>query len=381
MRSAYNRSGIGIVALYGIVSVVSGTALGVIIGGAIGILLSNELMFGGIDSLNPMSFLQFMETEEYMDFTLLGSTIGSCLGMGVGILIIQKILPKEVYPIERRYLTAKELVVVILSAFGLWALGALIGNLPSFFRAYTITLESSNKAVMGFFCMYAVLGAPILEELVFRKLLLDRIHPFGETVAALTSALLFGLFHGNAAQFPLAFLFGIVSATVYLKTGRILYSILLHFMINLTGSVTEIFGLFEIDVTLGWNIVVLHLLIAGLLVYLLNRKKELFTLKKPRLLDANRQAFKNPGMMIAVIAGLVLLGGTELVLFLYALSIGNGVRALVRLIPAAFSVVTVILVIKYAGHDYEKLPEPETVPGEASELSSEINPQDPSGAV
>ena len=43
--------------------------------------------------------------------------------------------------------------------------------------------------------------APILEELFFRKLLIDRMRRHGDFAAIFTSALLFGLFHQNFSQF------------------------------------------------------------------------------------------------------------------------------------------------------------------------------------
>ena len=46
-----------------------------------------------------------------------------------------------------------------------------------------------------------VIIAPIFEELLFRKLLIDRMQPYGEKTAIIASALAFGLVHGNFSQF------------------------------------------------------------------------------------------------------------------------------------------------------------------------------------
>ena len=45
---------------------------------------------------------------------------------------------------------------------------------------------------------------------MFRKLLIDRIVPFGQRVAVVVSGLAFGLFHGNFYQFFYAFSLGAV---------------------------------------------------------------------------------------------------------------------------------------------------------------------------
>ena len=77
-----------------------------------------------------------------------------------------------------------------------------------------------------------VILAPICEELLFRKFIIDRVVNYGEVTAMLVSALMFGLFHGNLAQFSYAFGIGIFFAFIYLRTGRIQYTIALHMMVN-----------------------------------------------------------------------------------------------------------------------------------------------------
>ncbi|MBQ9782953.1 MAG: CPBP family intramembrane metalloprotease [Clostridia bacterium] len=85
--------------------------------------------------------------------------------------------------------------------------------------------------------IFMVLVAPLLEELVFRKILCDRLLPLGEGYAVVLSAAIFGLIHGNFYQFFYAFLLGALFALLYIKTGRIRYSVLYHGLINLLGGV------------------------------------------------------------------------------------------------------------------------------------------------
>ena len=81
-----------------------------------------------------------------------------------------------------------------------------------------------------------VVIAPIMEELLFRKFLIDRISAYGEGIAVFLSALMFGLFHGNLGQFIYAFVLGIFFGFFYIKTKNLLYPILLHMMINFLGG-------------------------------------------------------------------------------------------------------------------------------------------------
>lgn len=78
--------------------------------------------------------------------------------------------------------------------------------------------------------------APVFEELIFRKLLIDRTIKYGQTLSIFLSGLLFGLFHGNFQQFFFATLIGMLFALVYIRTGRIRYSILLHAAMNFSTS-------------------------------------------------------------------------------------------------------------------------------------------------
>lgn len=96
---------------------------------------------------------------------------------------------------------------------------------------------NGNMAVNAF---YMVLCAPILEEYVFRKLIIDRTLRFGQGVAILVSGLMFGLFHGNISQFVYATALGFFFGFIYVKTGKLKYCIGLHMFINFFGAVISV---------------------------------------------------------------------------------------------------------------------------------------------
>lgn len=81
-----------------------------------------------------------------------------------------------------------------------------------------------------------VICAPIMEELLFRKVLISRTSQYGEGVSLVLSGLVFGLFHGNLNQFAYAFLLGIFFGFLYVKTKNIIYPIIIHMLINFLGS-------------------------------------------------------------------------------------------------------------------------------------------------
>lgn len=81
------------------------------------------------------------------------------------------------------------------------------------------------------------LASPLMEELVFRRCLIDCLAPFGERSALVASALAFGLFHASANQFCYGLLLGGALGYVYLRTGRLRYSVVLHVTINVMTAV------------------------------------------------------------------------------------------------------------------------------------------------
>lgn len=78
--------------------------------------------------------------------------------------------------------------------------------------------------------------SPIIEEMMFRRIMLNKLRRYGDKVAIVTTALLFGLFHANFSQFFYATVLGLIFAYVTLKTGTIKYSIILHIFVNMMGS-------------------------------------------------------------------------------------------------------------------------------------------------
>lgn len=85
-----------------------------------------------------------------------------------------------------------------------------------------------------------VVLAPIVEEIIFRKLLIDRTRQFGEKLAVFFSAFCFGLFHMNIYQMLYAFAMGLLLAYIYTRSGRIKYTICIHMIFNFCGSVVPL---------------------------------------------------------------------------------------------------------------------------------------------
>ncbi|MBS6644175.1 MAG: CPBP family intramembrane metalloprotease [Clostridiaceae bacterium] len=88
-----------------------------------------------------------------------------------------------------------------------------------------------NTDIWVVFVVVVLIG-PVIEEYLFRRLLVDRIRMYGEGTAVLVSGFLFGVSHGNFYQFFYAFALGAILAYVYCKTSRLRYTVIMHMMIN-----------------------------------------------------------------------------------------------------------------------------------------------------
>ncbi|MBQ4100515.1 MAG: CPBP family intramembrane metalloprotease [Oscillospiraceae bacterium] len=97
--------------------------------------------------------------------------------------------------------------------------------------------------------LVVVILAPIIEEFICRKLIIDRTRKYGEKTAILLSALVFGLLHGNLYQFFYAFGLGLIFAYIYVRTGRLRYSIIYHTIVNFIGSAIAPFMLSLVDLS------------------------------------------------------------------------------------------------------------------------------------
>ena len=137
-----------------------------------------------------------------------------------------------------------DLTVLFFIAFSVMYITNLIGTAINLLTDAIFGTSSSAGATelitaspLYLTVIFAVIIGPIVEEVMFRGILLRRLLPFGDRFAILVSALLFGLFHGNFAQFFYAFAIGLIFGAVACRTGRLVYTVILHIALNFMGSI------------------------------------------------------------------------------------------------------------------------------------------------
>lgn len=215
-------------------------------------------------------------------------------------------------PPEKRSLPFRRfLCLVLISLFMMYA-GNMVGNLIT--SALQAALGSENlNPIMDYAmdenvwmkALVMVVAAPWIEEFVFRKMFIDRARLYGEKLAVVLSAAVFGLFHGNLGQLFYAFALGLVFGYVYLRTGKLRYSAALHMLINLLGGVVApaILAAAGPDGTglalAAYSLCLIALAIAGLVVLCLRARYVEFAPAERQLPRGKRfsTACLNPGMI------------------------------------------------------------------------------------
>ncbi|MCM1523575.1 MAG: CPBP family intramembrane metalloprotease [Ruminococcus sp.] len=176
---------------------------------------------------------------------------GDIAAIGVGILVTKRSI-KEKFKLpciggkEFFKFTALSFGVVTVGSFVNMILLALIellsGNLSNF--SIEETAQAASVAPQGnplwldvlIYIYICVLG-PVLEELVFRGVLLDALRKYGNAFGIIVSSVMFGLMHQNFMQCIPAVCMGLVWAVMAVKTGSVIPSAAVHILNNTMSAV------------------------------------------------------------------------------------------------------------------------------------------------
>ena len=96
-------------------------------------------------------------------------------------------------------------------------------------------LVNSASPVVIIICVAVI--APVMEELLLRKVLLERLLPYGKVPAILISSVMFGLFHANFEQMFYTILLAFVCSNIVIQTGKVRNAVFIHMAYNMWGSV------------------------------------------------------------------------------------------------------------------------------------------------
>ncbi len=244
------------------------------------------------------------------------------------LLLLPPRPPRELFP-RREGLTFRELTVFFFMCLGILYPGNALGMGTDLLLGRLLRTPASGNPLEALsvetdlwaYILGAILLAPILEELTFRKLLLDRMRTIDKPAALLFSALAFGLFHGNVIQFFYAFGVGLLFGVIYMRTGRIVYTIGLHLLVNALGSLAGLVFLRFVDLSdpitalvpsllMGcWVLLLLAGSVAGV-VLLIKHRRRLRVADGQDLLGPGSRfllPFLNPGWVLYFFAALAVI--------------------------------------------------------------------------
>ena len=116
---------------------------------------------------------------------------------------------------DRHPIKAWQFLVMFLMGYALIFVSNILGNIATVLIGLAKGSQVDNKLIeyvtggsVWVMAVFMVLIAPIMEELIFRKVLVDRAVKYGPGMAVALSGLMFGLFHGNLNQFAYAVVLG-----------------------------------------------------------------------------------------------------------------------------------------------------------------------------
>ncbi len=164
------------------------------------------------------------------------------VGMPLIILLMKKNVPAKAP--EQHSMKVGQFLLAVMMCYCLMILGNLVGTVITTLIGFVkggavdnVLLSAVGDTNMFLTVLYTVIAAPFAEEFIFRKLIVDSTVRYGQGVSIVLSGLMFGLFHGNLNQFAYAFLMGMFLAFLYVKTGKLKYTIGIHMIVNFVGSV------------------------------------------------------------------------------------------------------------------------------------------------
>ncbi len=174
---------------------------------------------------------------------------------------------------------------------------SLCGQLFSQFGIdYSVDFGENPDGFFGFLLSLIATAVvpPLVEEFACRGIILGSLRKFGDGFGVLTSAILFGLMHGNFDQMPFAFMVGLVLGYIVVKTGSLWIAVAVHAANNFISVAFEylLAGLSQNSQNLIYSLYLMAALTAGVIGAALLTDKDGFKFQKSDTESSLKQKFK-----------------------------------------------------------------------------------------
>lgn len=209
-----------------------------------------------------------------------------------------------------KFIQYLKFVVMALGAAWLTSLimGFIMNSLSGIVIFETPDFSTKDNFIVNIcLIIYAVIVAPISEELIFRGLILGKLKQYGNVFASIIVSLLFALIHGNLPQSIPTFIVSLFLCWVTLQSNSIIPAISIHMINNAVAQLGDINNeVFQLVINV---LIVIIIIIAVVLIVKEFRNRSEFKLQY-RVKDY----FKNvSGIVILILSILMIIGSIKIV--------------------------------------------------------------------
>lgn len=276
--------------------------------------ISNEMFMSGEATATEANayYMAMLEDEAVMAGA---SFIFGAVGIGFLFFYFRKRIDKKQMFASYKKMGLKDFLSILCILMGVQLLSdPIFIGMEWLFNLFGYTMESSLISASAgsetvIMVLFAVIGAPVYEELIYRGFAMSVGKKYGKVFAIVISAVLFGVMHMNVPQAVFAFMMGILLGYVAMEYS-VGWAIGFHLINNgfgegfvfLTKNLSE-----NIQTILYYSIVGIFAL-GGVICLLKNRKAiaEYIAQNKPEK-KSYLYAFTTVGMIIFIV-GCIALG-------------------------------------------------------------------------
>ena len=170
-------------------------------------------------------------------------SVGGAFFIGSKILKGQKLFKSIPYNAPK---DKSKSILLVLMGFG----GCLVANYVTVFLRvfsegigiysdYSALQEPSSTLDVIMIFISSSIVPPLIEEFAIRGVVMQGLRKYGNAFAIVTSAFVFGIFHGNAVQMPFAFLCGLFIGYAVIATESLWTGIIIHALMNGMSAISS----------------------------------------------------------------------------------------------------------------------------------------------
>ena len=237
-----------------------------------------------------------------------------------------------VKPIKASYLIPIVFMGMAVAMVANIAADIVNNNFGIFNLKNTVSMDSSSQSVTSniLYIISTALVPAFSEEFAFRGIVMGSLRKYGDAFAIITSAVMFGLMHGNIVQIPFAFILGLIFGYAACKTNSIVPAIIIHFINNFYAVILDILQSSEIlnerDFHAVYYLIIAAFCLFGVIsfIYLLKKDRSFFRISdkpSPYFNSDFRLSLKEKNTAFFLSAGVL----SSIVFFLFEIIISLGV--------------------------------------------------------